>query len=380
MNDQEQNTVQDANRSTDRQILVQRPARVMVNAANQRVVDHSRSEMGTQVISQEEETKMMDNDLDFTKPFLFSDVTLICNGENLHCHRVILALYSPVFRRMFESDFKEKETNVVNLPDEYDDMLELLMQMYGPNFKDLDSNLAKRILPLAHKYLITNLQESAERTISFSMTDSTAPECLLLAERFGLKQMRKTALDACAKWDLGKLNQLLDEYNLSSDLRSEIFQRRIEILEKCIGDIQRSFTHSCVRMESKLERVPANHCSEHNRPLTLVEIPRTSEAQPPAQAQPEQNRTDAPRNEEETAMRYNVSASIRPAAGMIGTVEERNPNETGPQHAVVPAAPAEQVQPQAICEKCVDNFKDHISELCKRAMHKVPIVLYKPNR
>ena len=41
----------------------------------------------------------------------FTDWTLICEGEKILCHRVLLASQSPVFNRMFKSGFRETVTS-----------------------------------------------------------------------------------------------------------------------------------------------------------------------------------------------------------------------------------------------------------------------------
>ena len=41
----------------------------------------------------------------------FTDWKFVCEGEEIPCHRVLLASQSPVFRRMFESGFKENNTS-----------------------------------------------------------------------------------------------------------------------------------------------------------------------------------------------------------------------------------------------------------------------------
>ena len=53
-----------------------------------------------------------------------SDVILEVEGRQLHANRAVLAHYSPVFRKMFFSDFNEKSKNIVPLPGKtYDDMV-----------------------------------------------------------------------------------------------------------------------------------------------------------------------------------------------------------------------------------------------------------------
>ena len=40
---------------------------------------------------------------DFTRPWMLSDVVLIVEGQKFHVHRTTLAMWSPVFEKMFTS-------------------------------------------------------------------------------------------------------------------------------------------------------------------------------------------------------------------------------------------------------------------------------------
>ena len=49
---------------------------------------------------------------DFSKPWMYSDVALNVEGQMFHVHRFALAMWSPVFKKMFTSEFKEKNGNL----------------------------------------------------------------------------------------------------------------------------------------------------------------------------------------------------------------------------------------------------------------------------
>ena len=52
----------------------------------------------------------------FSQPWKLSDVVLIVEEERLHVHRAVLAIASPVFEKMFTSEFQEKDKNEIRLP------------------------------------------------------------------------------------------------------------------------------------------------------------------------------------------------------------------------------------------------------------------------
>ncbi len=53
---------------------------------------------------------------DFSIPWNMSDLILEVQHERLHVHRCILSLWSPVFNRMLNGDFCEKDADVIPLP------------------------------------------------------------------------------------------------------------------------------------------------------------------------------------------------------------------------------------------------------------------------
>ena len=69
--------------------------------------------------------------LDLTEPDEFSDVTLVVGERKLYYCRGILASTSPVWKKMFVSDFKEKDAKEIPLPGKsFEDIQELLYCIY----------------------------------------------------------------------------------------------------------------------------------------------------------------------------------------------------------------------------------------------------------
>ncbi|KAL3881842.1 hypothetical protein ACJMK2_028234 [Sinanodonta woodiana] len=71
-------------------------------------------------------------DIDFTRKSCWTDLQLKVEGAELYVPKSHLAMISPVFRLMFESDFKEQDLNVLPLPGKkYADVL-LFLQCTHP--------------------------------------------------------------------------------------------------------------------------------------------------------------------------------------------------------------------------------------------------------
>lgn len=66
-----------------------------------------------------------------------SDITLVVEGQDLYVHKSVLAVHSPVFEKMFTTDFKEKHLPKIHLEEmKYTAMVNLLEQIYpGEGFK-----------------------------------------------------------------------------------------------------------------------------------------------------------------------------------------------------------------------------------------------------
>ena len=70
----------------------------------------------------------------FERPDKTSDVTFIVEGKELHFCKSFLAASSPVFEKMFSSDFKEKESSVIPLPDKTYEEMDVFLQQFHPAY------------------------------------------------------------------------------------------------------------------------------------------------------------------------------------------------------------------------------------------------------
>lgn len=66
---------------------------------------------------------------DFSQPWHFSDMVLSVEGTNFHVHRSTLSMWSPVFEKMFTSEFAEKDANEIALPGKKADEVEVLLKI-----------------------------------------------------------------------------------------------------------------------------------------------------------------------------------------------------------------------------------------------------------
>ena len=102
-------------------------------------------------------------DQDFSKPWEQSDVILLVDEQQFHVHRPILSLSSPVFSRMFSSDFKEKNADEISLPGKKaDEIREMLLAIYPTSWKPVNESNCYFLLALAHEYQMAKLTQKCE--------------------------------------------------------------------------------------------------------------------------------------------------------------------------------------------------------------------------
>ena len=61
-----------------------------------------------------------------------SDVTFLVEEKELHFCKSFLAASSPVFEKMFSSDFKEKQSRAIPLPDKTYEKMDIFLQQLHP--------------------------------------------------------------------------------------------------------------------------------------------------------------------------------------------------------------------------------------------------------
>lgn len=95
--------------------------------------DNMDMEDTNQDISVEESPKIHPTEMKPPTLFLPHDVILEVEGMHLHVRKQVLADNSPVFERMFKSDFKEKDLTKIPLPGKkFKDIVEFLRSFYDP--------------------------------------------------------------------------------------------------------------------------------------------------------------------------------------------------------------------------------------------------------
>lgn len=143
--------------------------------------------------------------LDFSQPWELSDVVLVVEEERFHVHRSILAMWSPVFSKMFTAQFKEKTAKEIPLPEKKArEIKELLLVIYPTSSKQVDKDNYVFLLDLAKEYMMTKLTQKCEAYLMNDLGKSenmfwwSEPRCLDLlgvAQDYQLEKLQAVCVN-----------------------------------------------------------------------------------------------------------------------------------------------------------------------------------------
>jgi len=148
----------------------------------------------------------------FSKPWKLSDVILLVEEEKFHVHRGVLALSSPVFEKMFSSEFQEKDKNDVTLPDKKASEVEELLLMLYPSVaeKQITEENCFFLVNLAHEYQIEAIVRRCE-DFMVENVKTKAKDCiiveLIFARKYELVRLKRATIEQAYNLSLEELKK-----------------------------------------------------------------------------------------------------------------------------------------------------------------------------
>lgn len=158
-----------------------------------------------------------DSDSEEDNPFIeeegITDIALVVEDEKLYVSKALLSIVSPVFKKMFLSNFKEVDAKELPLPGKkFKDVLEFLKVVYPNMQKPLNFNTITRILPLIHEYSCERQLEESEKFLTANINPDKKGnlcldkllECLLQSHIYGLEKSYKICLKSASNYSFKK--------------------------------------------------------------------------------------------------------------------------------------------------------------------------------
>lgn len=104
---------------------------------------------------------------DFSEAWMFSDVVLVVEDQKFHVHRFVLALWSPVFKMMFTSEFREKRLYEIPLPDKKASEIKKLLLIIYPTvsekgWESVTNDNCYFLFKLADEYQMDTIKQRCE--------------------------------------------------------------------------------------------------------------------------------------------------------------------------------------------------------------------------
>ena len=185
----------------------------------------------------------------FNQPWKLSDVILVVEEEKFHVHRAVLALSSPVFEKMFSSEFQEKDKKEVTLPDKKASELEELLLMLYPSVAEtqITEENCCFLVNLAHEYQIEAIVRRCE-DFMVENVKTKAKDCiiaeLIFARKYELVRLKRATIEQAYNLSLeelknDKMYDQIEEDDLM-DIMEGIMLRRGKELEEFKRQVQRN--------------------------------------------------------------------------------------------------------------------------------------------
>ena len=180
---------------------------------------------------------------DFSQPWKFSDVAVVVEDERLHVHRAVLSIASPVFEKMFTSEFQEKDKNEISLPGKSStEIKELLLMIYPlASEKQITKENCYFLVKLAHEYQIDAIVQKCEDYIVAKL--ETKPKDgvladLIFAQTYKLEKLRRASVYQAYNLSLEELKKDKMYDQIQSENLKEIMEGIINRLQ-CQLDARR---------------------------------------------------------------------------------------------------------------------------------------------
>lgn len=130
------------------------------------------------LLDEEFKNDLLQNLNELRKSNILCDTTIRAEGDDFVAHRCVLIAASPYFRALFTSDFKEGETNFVELKNVQSSILTEVLQFIYTGEAKTDSSTAQDLIKTADFLMLPSLKSKASKFLegTISITNCLALE------------------------------------------------------------------------------------------------------------------------------------------------------------------------------------------------------------
>jgi len=186
---------------------------------------------------------------DFSVPWKCSDVVLVVERQKFHVHRYTLAMWSPVFEKMFTSEFKEKNSCEIPLPGKKaSEIKELLLIIYptvsGKAWKTVTNENCYFLLKLADEYQMEDIRKRCEDVLVDLVSKKRGNNFLAdltFAQTYKLEKLLGTIVNKARQLTLSdfKSHEMYDK--MDPHIYKQIVEGIIERLEKNLSSYKNAY-------------------------------------------------------------------------------------------------------------------------------------------
>lgn len=131
----------------------------------------------------------------------FTDFTFVVKGKDIQVHRSILAAFSPVMRKLFTAQYKEKETSTCIVDNIKPNVFEALIRfMYTCTVPENLGDLVYELYAAAHYYDVQTMKDICLAKLQNNLSKETAVEVYALAFKYDLKKLSTDAWEIIKRW------------------------------------------------------------------------------------------------------------------------------------------------------------------------------------
>jgi len=125
----------------------------------------------------------------------FTDMTIVCDKREFHCHKFMLAARSEVFAAMLRHEFLEKQNSRVDVKEIDGETMELLLSyIYTGQVTDFKNVSVVELFKAADRYRLDHLKNMCEEELVKRVEASNAADILSLAHKYNAGPLKSFAL------------------------------------------------------------------------------------------------------------------------------------------------------------------------------------------